>query len=53
MDSLTSTGSPLLTLKGKPKRTKPRKAVREFNFRIGRYQFELTIWKFRNNVAPS
>jgi len=47
MDSLTSTGSPLLTLKVKPKRIKPRRAVREFNFRIGKWQIILQIWKYR------
>jgi len=48
MDSLTSTGSPLLTLKvEKPKRIKPRKAIRSFAVRLGKWQVILQIWKYR------
>jgi ribosomal protein L5 len=51
--SLTSTGSPLLTLKGeKPKRTKPRKAVRSFSIRLGKWQVILQIWKYRKTIKP-
>lgn len=34
-------------LSEKPKRLKPRRAIRSLSFRLGRFQAELTIWKWR------
>jgi hypothetical protein len=38
---------PVAIVKVKPKRIKPRKAVRSFNFRLGKWQIIVQIWRYR------
>lgn len=42
-----SDGAALVAPVEKIKKTKPRKAVRNLSVRLGKYQIQMVIWKFR------
>lgn len=45
-----SAGAALVAPVEKIKKSKPRKAVRNLSIKIGRYQIELVIWRFRKTI---